>query len=432
MGLIELDGVSKAYGGERTLLDVLRGRDPDPVRALDDVSLRVERSETYGLLGESGAGKTTLCRLLVALDAPSAGTVRFDGRDVHAHTGSEERAFRARVQPVFQDPYESLNPTVPVGRTVAEPLVGRLDGPARRERVRRVLADVGLTPTDAYVDARPRELSGGERQRVALARALASDPDVIVLDEPVSMLDARTRAAVLARLADLQADYGLTYVLVSHDYRLVRGVCDRVAVLYRGRVVERGPAATVLADPHHPYTAALRDATPTLDPTTERRHADVTPAVTDADDPPSGCRFHLRCPRVVPPDDWSGSRDAFRRALRFRRRVAERDPVLDGHADADAVLAHGLVLDLPRAHRTASERDSGGTRVDPDALDLGRDERAALDAAAAAIVRGDDEAAEAALRGVVETACAREAPAERTVDGSTVTCHDPVSSERDA
>jgi len=432
VGLIELDGVSKAYGGERTLLDVFRRRNPSPVRALDDVSLTIERGETYGLLGESGSGKTTLCRLLVALDAPSAGTIRFDDRDVHAHTGSEERAFRARVQPVFQDPYESLNPNVAVGQTVAEPLVGRLDGPARRKRVRRVLADVGLTPVDDYVDARPRGLSGGERQRVALARALAPDPDVIVLDEPVSMLDARTRATILDRLADLQADYGLTYVLVSHDYRLVRGVCDRVAVLYRGRVVERGPVTPALADPRHPYTAALRDATPTIDPTTERRHADVTPAVADADDPPSGCRFHPRCPRVVPPDDWTGSRDAFRRALRFRRRVAERDPILDGHADADAVLAHGLVLDLPRAHRTAAERDSGGTRVDPDDLDFGRDERAALDVAADAVVRGDDEAAVAALRGVIETVCARDAPAERAVDDRFVACHDPVSSERDS
>ncbi|WP_234403555.1 oligopeptide/dipeptide ABC transporter ATP-binding protein, partial [Halarchaeum acidiphilum] len=163
------------------------------------------------------------------------------------------------------------------------------------------------------------------------------------------MLDASTRAAVLGLLTDLRERYDLTYVLVSHDYRLVRTACDRVGVLYRGRVVERGPAAAVLDDPRHPYTAALRDATPSHDPATERRHADVTPAVTDADDPPAGCRFHPRCPRVVPPEDWTGSRDAFRRALRFRRRVADRDPVLDDRASADAVLAHGLVLDLPRA-----------------------------------------------------------------------------------
>lgn len=263
MGLIELDGVTKTYGGERGLLDMLRRREPTSIRALDDVSLSIERGETYGLLGESGSGKTTLCRLLVALNEPSAGTVRFDGRDVHAHSGRTERDFRARVQPVFQDPYESLNPTVSVGRSVAEPLSASLDGTARRERVRRVLADVGLTPVDAYVNAYPSALSGGERQRVALARALAPEPDVVVLDEPVSMLDARTRADVLGLLADLQSEYGLTYVLVSHDYRLLRGVCDRVAVLYRGRVVERGPAETVLDDPHHPYTAALRDATPT-------------------------------------------------------------------------------------------------------------------------------------------------------------------------
>nr|WP_188872909.1 oligopeptide/dipeptide ABC transporter ATP-binding protein [Halarchaeum rubridurum] len=429
--MIELDGVTKTYGGERGLLDVLRRREPDTVDALDDVSLAVERGETYGVLGESGSGKTTLCRLLVALDAPSSGAVRFDGRDVDAQIETDERAFRARVQPVFQDPYESLNPRVSVGRTVAEPLVGRRDAAARRERVRDVLADVGLTP-DAYLDARPRDLSGGERQRVALARALAPDPDVVVLDEPVSMLDARTRAAVLDRLATLQDDYGLTYVLVSHDYRLVRGVADRVAVLYRGRVVERGPTEAVLDRPRHPYTAALRDATPTLDPTTERRHADVTPAVTDAADSPAGCRFHPRCPRVVPPDDWTGSRDAFRRALRFRRRIAERDPVLDGHGSPDAVLAHGLVLDLPRAHRTATERDTDGARVDPDALDVGRDERAALVDAAAAVVRDDHEAADAALHGVVETVCARDAPPERPVDGRRVACHDPMPPERDA
>ncbi|MFG3334915.1 ATP-binding cassette domain-containing protein [Streptomyces tendae] len=273
--LLELDGLRKEFGGRR------------PNVAVDDVSLDVHEGETLALVGESGCGKTTLTRLLLGLLEPTAGSVRFDGRDLAALTASELRGVRRQMQVVLQDPYSSMNPRMRITDIVAEPLVthdpearGRRARARNRERVGELLEAVGL---DAGIQDRyPHEFSGGQRQRVSIARALALHPRLLVLDEPTSALDVSVQATVLDLLADLQRRLGLTYVFVSHNLAVVAQVADRVAVMSRGRLVEVGEAASVLRTPRHPYTRQLLDAVPALDPRRGRRAAARTSAPTDA------------------------------------------------------------------------------------------------------------------------------------------------------
>ncbi|MEU1046614.1 ATP-binding cassette domain-containing protein [Streptomyces sp. NPDC005897] len=280
--LLELSGLRKEFGGRR------------PNVAVDDVSLEVHEGETLALVGESGCGKTTLTRLLLGLLEPTAGSVRFDGRDLAALTASELRGVRRQMQVVLQDPYSSMNPRMRITDIVAEPLVthdpearGRRARARNRERVGELLESVGL---DAGIQDRyPHEFSGGQRQRVSIARALALHPRLLVLDEPTSALDVSVQATVLDLLADLQRRLGLTYVFVSHNLAVVAQVADRVAVMSRGNLVEVGGAAAVLRTPRHPYTRQLLDAVPVLDPRRGRRAAAraSTPA-DDATEEPTG------------------------------------------------------------------------------------------------------------------------------------------------
>lgn len=234
--------------------------------AVDDVSFQIGAGETFGLVGESGSGKTTTGRCLLRLMEPTSGQVRFDGEDVLAFTPAQMRAARRRMQIVFQDPYSSLDPRLAVGVSVEEPLVihGVGSKAARRQRVSELLELVGLDPSTA--SRLPRDFSGGQRQRLALARALALNPSFIVADEPVSSLDVSVQAQVMNLLVDLQDRLSLTYLLISHDLRLVEHVCERVAVMYRGRIVEMGSTAAIFAGPRHLYTQALLSAVPVPDP----------------------------------------------------------------------------------------------------------------------------------------------------------------------
>lgn len=269
------------------------------VRAVDGISFTVARGETLGVVGESGCGKSTTARLLVRLEDPTSGHIRLAGRDVTHLRGRELRAVRRRIQLVFQDPYASLNPRLTVGQTLTEVLrVHRIgaDAAARRGRVAELLDMVGLP---APVAARhPHELSGGQRQRVGIARALAVEPDVLVLDEPVSALDVSVRAEVVNLLTRLRDDLGLSYVFISHDLGMVRHVSDRVAVMYLGRIVELGPWQRVSDEPLHPYSRCLQEAVPVADPAVEaaRRVVPLAGEVPDAAAPPPGCHFHPRCP----------------------------------------------------------------------------------------------------------------------------------------
>jgi len=260
--LLRLEAVSRHYRLPRESLLA-----PGPlVRAVDGVSLDVHAGRSLGIVGESGSGKSTLARLAMALERPTAGHVRFEGRDLHALSPAELRAARAQFQMVFQDPYGSLDPRRTVGWTVAEPLHGvhGASGAARQRRVDEVLDAVGLRAADAH--KYPHEFSGGQRQRIAIARALITRPKLIVADEPVSALDVSVQAQVLNLMADLQRDFGVTYLFISHDLAVVRHVCDEVAVMRHGRVVEHGATDAVFAAPAHPYTRALLDAVPRPEP----------------------------------------------------------------------------------------------------------------------------------------------------------------------
>ena len=271
------------------------------VRAVDDVSFAVYPGETLGLVGESGCGKTTVGRTLLRLTEATAGEVRFDGEDVRALEGERLRAYRRRMQVIFQDPYSSLNPRMTIGQIIAEPMLVYGLQPGRRAanaRVAELLEQVGLF---AYMAERyPHELSGGQRQRVGIARALALEPRFIVCDEPVSALDVSIQAQIINLLESLQARYKLTYLFIAHDLAVVRHISDRVVVMYLGRVMEIADRDALYSDPLHPYTKSLLDAVPVPDPQLERRRA-ATPLsgeVPSPLNPPAGCVFHTRCPRA--------------------------------------------------------------------------------------------------------------------------------------
>jgi oligopeptide transport system ATP-binding protein len=264
--LLDVRGLVKEFPVGRGWL-----RKAPVVRAVDDVSFSVQPGETFGLVGESGCGKTTTGRSVLRLIEPTAGEVTFKGMNVRSLSTEELRLARRHFQIVFQDPYSSLDPRMRVGAIVAEPLaIHRIGTPPDREaKVRELLSLVGLDrdSTRKY----PHEFSGGQRQRIGLARALALEPSLLVLDEPVSALDVSVQAQVVNLLLDLQQKLGLTYLFIAHDLRLVREVCGRIAVMYRGRIVETAPTSAVFDAPAHPYTQALLSAIPSLDPTTKRQ-----------------------------------------------------------------------------------------------------------------------------------------------------------------
>jgi oligopeptide/dipeptide ABC transporter ATP-binding protein len=270
------------------------------IKAVDGVSIRVAEGETLGIVGESGSGKTTLARLFLLLERPTAGSVLFDGKEVRAFGRDDFARYRRSVQAVFQDPYSSLNPRMRVEHIVAEPLP-RANGMSRatvRERVGEVLELVGLRRASAALY--PHEFSGGQRQRIAIARALVADPKFIMLDEPVSALDVSIRAQILNLLKGLQERLGLAYVMISHDLAAARYLSTRLAVMYAGKIVETGECDAVYTEPLHPYTQALLSAALPLHPSARRQRIVLAGEVPNPMNPPTGCRFHPRCPQAMP------------------------------------------------------------------------------------------------------------------------------------
>ena len=269
------------------------------VKAVDDVSFAIRHRETFGLVGESGCGKTTVGRTILRLMEPTGGAVTFEGDNVFAMDSQTLRATRRRMQIVFQDPYSSLNPRMTVGSIVGEPLlVHKLaKGHARTDRVYQLLDRVGLRPEHA--GRYPHEFSGGQRQRIGIARALALNPKFIVCDEAVSALDVSIQAQIINLLKDLQEDYHLAYLFITHDLNVVRYIADRIAVMYLGKLAEVAPSETLFSNPKHPYTQALLSANPLPDPTVQRERILLSGDVPTPLNPPSGCRFHTRCPQAL-------------------------------------------------------------------------------------------------------------------------------------
>ena len=385
--VLELDDLAVHFQLQGNAISRLLGLRGRRVKAVDGVTLQLARGEVLGVVGESGSGKTTLGRALLGLAPTTGGSITYHSRDrgprvVSEMRGAELRSLRTDLQMVFQDPHAALNPSMTIEEAVGHPLLihGIASGDELRRRVEHALERVGLSPTERYLTKYPSDLSGGQKQRAVIARAIILDPEVLVADEPVSMLDMSVRAKILQLMLDLKQDLGLTYVYITHDLATAKYFCDRVAIMYLGRVVEIGPTEEIFAHPRHPYTKALLAAIPEPDPEKMVPRDLPRGEIPDAAEPPLGCAFHPRCPEAVSNCGWE-SRDL--RALveehwtRPDAAYDEEKPVL-GDLDAldrpatTAVIGRGgseqvrAVLDRIRAEDPDEPLWRGVTSIEPE------------------------------------------------------------------
>jgi oligopeptide/dipeptide ABC transporter ATP-binding protein len=351
--LLQVRDLRTTYSIRGSFLDRLVGREAGTVKAVDGVSFDLRRGEVLGIVGESGSGKTTLGRTLLGLVRAADGSIRLDGQEIAARSERRMRPLRRRIQIVFQDPHASLNPAMTIGASVADPLRFHglvSDAGELRARAAAALERVGLVPADQFLDKYPGDLSGGQKQRAVLARAIILNPEVLVADEPVSMLDMSVRAKILELMLALKREFDLTYIYITHDLATAKFFCDRIAIMYLGRIVEIGPAAEIYDNPRHPYTVSLLRAIPEPDPTRAVPRDLPRGEVPDAAAPPLGCSFHPRCPRAFEVCGWE-SRDL--RALlearwtRLPEAEFERERELVGDLDVLDEPATDCVLPAP-------------------------------------------------------------------------------------
>ena len=415
--LVQVRELRKYYPQADGVLDKLVGESAS-VKAVDGVDLAVDHGETLAVVGESGCGKSTLGRTLLNLEEVTDGEIVFDGDDIAGLSDREMRPYRRRMQMIFQDPLASLNPRQSIGSILTAPMevhgIGE-DDAARLERARDLLERVGLER--GHVDRYPHQFSGGQQQRVAIARALTVEPEFIVADEPTSALDVSVQAQILNLLEELQTEFDIALLFITHDLSVVRQVADRVAVMYLGEIVETGPTDRLFAKPAHPYSDALLSAVPRINPETRTNRTLLTGTVPSPIEPPSGCRFHTRCPVVIPPADWSGDQPAFRATFAFRNRL------LSGEVDRDAAAARLGTEDSERIATYLIEQ-SLPTDIDslpPDAAEVVRE-------VAGLAATGDDDAAADRIEEAFVSPCETERPsrvAATAGDAGEITGTDP-------
>ncbi len=338
--ILRVEGLKKYYDTSSGFIDSLLGRG-QTVKAVDDVDLELHEGETLGIVGESGCGKTTLGRSILQLIEPTDGNVYYRGEELTDVSNTQLRRLKTDLQYIFQDPFASLNPRLTVGDIIGEPLDvhGIATGQERTERIGELLETVGLSAN--YTRRYPHEFSGGQRQRIGIARALAVDPEIIVCDEPVSALDVSVQAQILNLLEDLQDEFGLSYIFIAHDLSVVEHISDRVAVMYLGEIAEVGPTQAVFAPPHHPYTEALLSAIPEPDPLWESERITLSGTVPSPINPPSGCRFHTRCPRIIQSKEYDLTQTEWRSIVDLKLHAGNTESVEslttsdDGAVDVD-------------------------------------------------------------------------------------------------
>ena len=411
--LVEARNLEKHFPITEGVLSKEIGR----VRAVDGINFTIHRGETLGLVGESGCGKSTAARALLQLDPPTGGDVIFDGESLLDQSKAELKRFRRRAQMVFQDPESTFDPRMSVGESIAEPLRihGVSDPDKRRAVAMNLLERVGLERDD--VDRYPHEFSGGQKQRIALARALVVNPEFIVADEPVSALDVSIQSKVIELINSVKREFGLSILFISHDMGVIREVCDRVAVMYLGEIVEQAPTEELFTNPQHPYTKALLSAIPEPDPRKRETRVRLTGDVPSPSNPPSGCRFHTRCPAVIQPEGYEFDQSVWRSVMDLRTRLqnGEVDPdtlreLAAGDAEPESVPDESVRATLREEFELPETIEGPPGEIVSDAIER--------------IVSGEPQAAAERLADEFTTVCERDAPEIHGVgDDHEAACH---------
>ena len=403
--LLRVEGLEKYYDSESDFIDRLLGRQKK-VKAVDGVSFEIDEGETLGLVGESGCGKSSIGRSILQLREPTAGSVYFKGQDITTFSDDELRDLRKEMQIIFQNPRSSLNPRLTVNDIIGEALDihGIAGGASRDQRIKELLERVGLNASHA--NRYPHEFSGGQLQRIGIARALAVDPDFIVCDEPVSALDVSVQAQILNLLEELQDELGIAYLFIAHDLSVVDHIADEVAVMYLGKIAEIGTPNELFEPPQHPYTEALLSAIPEPDPLWEGDRILLEGSVPSPIDPPTGCKFHTRCPRVIPPADYEFEQTEWRAVMSLQHRARERDIAVETlEADEGGITA-----------ALREELDLPSSLSDPEAEEV-------VQEALYAVADEEFERADSLLDETFETPCTTDEPVLRQTDAGRVACH---------